>query len=603
MNFVRIFMVIAVLMMYASADMLQPLPVEKVKVQGEMGRRIDVTIYNNTMVMDIDNEFLKPFIRRADEGGYVGIGKTIDALVRFARYTNDPQVIARKEYVVKTILDTQGKDGYIGMVNVRNRVWSLWDIHEMAYLVYGLLMDYRFFGNAGALEGAKNLGDFLVREMSPHPGRVPGAGDVCWEMGTTGVETAMLCLYEDTKDTKYLEFVKNYMKLEQWDGPIVKGRWGTIQGHAYAHLKRCMAKMQLNRIEPNQEWLKPSRKVLDFILNSNGMVVIGTCGQHECWHDTHEGSANLGETCMTAYLIRWWDELLRETNDSKYGDLMERAIYNALFGAQSLDGRKIRYYTPFEGKRVYFDKDSYCCPCNFRRIMAELPQMIYYTLGDKGIYVNLFTPSVTDVSVEGTTVLLEQETNYPSDGIVRIKIKEIPQEKAFAISFRVPSWCKEVKARIDNGEWMVKDSLAGKVWTITNSWKKDSVLEIDLGMRTRIISGVQAQAGRVAIMYGPQVFCLSRKSNPALVEKDLRLITIDPKTLEGPFPDGTVRKGGMKFTVKGWDTLNWYPLVNYDYEQIVLTEFPDPDGELTYFHVPNPEDSSFEKDEFSGMNL
>ncbi|HOK09617.1 MAG TPA: glycoside hydrolase family 127 protein [Candidatus Hydrogenedens sp.] len=603
MDFMSISLMFVLMTMGAFEDMFKPIPLDAVKVSGEMGRRIDMTIYNNTMVMDIDGEFLEPFIKKENgEGGYVGIGKTIDALVRFAKYTNDPKVIERKNHVVKTLLDAQEKDGYIGLFKEGARVWRLWDIHEIAYIIYGLVMEYRFFGDESALEGARKAGDYLIQNMSPYPGRIPGDGDICWEMGTTGVETAMLCLYEDTKDAKYLDFVKNYMKLDQWDGPIIKGRWGTIQGHAYAHLKRCMAKMQLNRIETNMDLLKPSSKVLDFILKNNGLVIIGTCGQHECWHDTQEGSCNLGETCMTAYLIRWWDEWLRETGNPKFGDLMERAIYNALFGAQSLDGRKIRYYTPFEGKRVYFDQDSYCCPCNFRRIISELPQMIYYT-NDKSIYINLFTPSKASLTVDNTPIEIEQETNYPSDGIVKIKISKIPKEMAFPISFRVPSWCKEIKTRIDNGDWIVKDDLAGGILAIGSSWKKGSVLEIDLGIRTRIIRGVQAQAGRVAVMYGPQVFCVSKKSNPALEDKDLRNLTIDPKTLEGPFPDDTVRKGGLKFTVKGWNTLSWYPLVKYDYENIVLTEFPDPDGEITYFHVPNPEDPLFEQDEFIGFDL
>ncbi len=588
--------------MGASMD-LESVPLDWVKVGGEIGRRIDITIYNNTMVMDIDGEFLVPFVKKENVGGgYIGIDKTIDALVRFAKYTNDPKVIERKDHVVKTLLDAQEKDGYIGLFKKSDRVWKLWDIHEIAYIIYGLLMEYRFFKNESALEGARKAGDYLIQNMSPYPGRIPGDGDVCWEMGTTGVETAMLCLYEDTKDPKYLDFVKSYMKLDQWDGPIIKGRWGHIQGHAYAHLKRCVAKMQLNRIETNLDLLKPGRKVLDFILKDNGMVIIGTCGQHECWHDTQEGSANLGETCMTAYLIRWWDECLRETNNSKFGDLMERAIYNALFGAQLLDGRRIRYYTPFEGKRVYFDQDCYCCPCNFCRIIAELPQMIYYTK-DNSIYINLFTPSKATLTVDNTPIEIEQETNYPSEGVVKVKINEIPYEKAFPIAFRVPLWCKEVKARINNGDWMVKNDLTGNIWSIENSWEKGSILEINFDMKMRVIRGTQAQAGRVAIMYGPQVFCVSRKANPQLANKDLRLITIDPKSIEGPFPDDTVRKGGLKFTVKGWDTLNWYPLVKYDYENIILTEFPNPDGEMTYLHVINPDDPIIEDDEFWGLSM
>ncbi|OQB35667.1 MAG: hypothetical protein BWY09_02214 [Candidatus Hydrogenedentes bacterium ADurb.Bin179] len=45
----------------------------------------------------------------------------------------------------------------------------------------------------------------------------------------------------------------------------------------------------------------------------------------------------------------------------------------------------------------------------------------------------------------------------------------------------------------------------------------------------------------------------------------------------------------MSCSIKAWRTTTWYPQAGYDYE-LKLTEFPDPDGEMTYFHVPNPND-------------
>jgi len=580
-------------------DVLFPVPLESVKVGGEIGRRVDVTIYNNTMVMDIDGEFLKPFVEKKQSEGYVGIGKTIDALVRFAKYTNDPKVIERKEYVVRRLLGTQEKDGYMGIIKPKNRVWKLWDVHELSYIISGLLTDYRFFENRDALEGAKKAGDYLIMQMSPYPGRVPGDGDICWEMGTTCLESAILGLYECTNDRKYLDFVKKYIKLDRWDGPIVKGRWGNIQGHAYAHMKRCMAKMQLGKIEQNEEMLIPARKVNDFLINRNGLVIIGTCGQHECWHDTHEGSANLGETCATAYLIRWWDDWLKLTGNSQFGDLMERAIYNALFGAQSPDGRKIRYYTPFEGERLYFDKDSYCCPCNYRRIIAELPQMVYYT-DKKSIFVNLYSTSQALLELEGSKVSIQQETDYPSSGNVRIFVQST-QPKEYVISLRIPMWCKNVHVKVNGELWTGSEVVSGSWFKIQKQWGEKEIIELEMEMKPRFIRGVQAQAGRVALMYGPQVFCVSKKANPKLADVNLRLITIVPKALEGPFPDDTIRKGGVKFILKGWNTLSWYPLTKYDFEDIVLTEFPDPDGQITYLHLPNSEDPQIENDEILGM--
>ena len=132
---------------------------------------------------------------------------------------------------------------------------------------------------------------------------------------------------------------------------------------------------------------------MDFLTRQDGLVITGACGYQECWHDNQQGFFKLGETCATAYLIRLLDNMLRLEGDTLYGDMMERTIYNALFAAQSPDGRNLRYYSPFEGKRVYFDKDTYCCPCNFRRIIAELPTMVYYRCGG-GLAINLYTTSI-----------------------------------------------------------------------------------------------------------------------------------------------------------------------------------------------------------------
>ena len=41
---------------------------------------------------------------------------------------------------------SQEPDGYLGMLIPASRMWELWDIHEMGYLIYGLTSDFRFFG-------------------------------------------------------------------------------------------------------------------------------------------------------------------------------------------------------------------------------------------------------------------------------------------------------------------------------------------------------------------------------------------------------------------------------------------------------------------------
>lgn len=578
----------------ADGDVLRPLELRHVKVGGEIGRRIDVTVENNLLVLDADKDFLRPFQIRKKHGGYIGLGKLIDALVRFAAYTDDARVLERKRHVVQSILATQEDDGYIGMFAEKSRLWALWDIHEMAYLIYALTMDYRFFGEAASLDAARKAADYIIRGWSAEPERKPGDGSITVYMAVTGLEPALLALHAACGDQRYLDFCVGQRQLPEWDGPIVLGRWGPIQGHAYAYLCRCVAQLRLYRLQPDARLLRPAHRALEFMTRQDGLAITGTCGQHECWHDSQEGLANLGETCATAYLIRFLGEVLRLEGKAKYGDLMERAIHNALFAAQSPDGRRIRYYVPFEGPRVYFDGDTYCCPCNYRRIVAELPQMIYYQSGE-GITVNLYAESTAETTLDdGTKLAIQQETDYPRSGRVCITL-EAGKAASFALRLRIPRWCEKAAVQV-NGQSLAGPVVPGTFFVIARKWRRGDRVEVDMPMVLRLVRGRKAQSGRAAVMYGPTVFCLNRANNGALKDENLRVITIDPATLAGPFPDDSVHPKGLACTVKAWRTTNWYPMAKHDWT-LRLTEFPDPGGNATYFHLPNPNDPALAADE------
>ena len=579
----------------AEAGMLQRIPTDRIRVEGEIGRRIEVTVENNLLKLDLDHDFLDPFRTPTAQGGYVGLGKTIDAFVRLAAHTQNPQLLERKRYLVAETISTQSEDGYIGMMAPEARLWTLWDIHEMAYLIYGLTMDHRFFGEDASLAAARKLADFILAGWHTHE-RSPGDGSITEYMAVTGLENALIALFQQTSDRKYLDYAADFRGLSKWDGPIVLGRWGPIQGHAYAYLCRSLAQLRLNQIAPQETLLAPTKRAMDFLLRDDGLAITGTCGQHECWHDTQEGAANLGETCATAYLLRWWDEQCRMEPKAVYGDLMERAIHNALFAAQSPDGRKIRYYAPFEGPRVYFNGDTYCCPCNFRRIIGELPQMIYYT-GDGGLYVNLYTPAQATFSLAGQEMKVEQVTDYPHDAEVTLRIS--PEASAtFTLHLRIPDWCADATVEV-NGETAAGDIQAGAFFPLSRTWQPGDSVTLHLPMHPRLVAGRKSQAGRAAIMVGPLVFCLNPERNPDLGGQDLQQLTIDPATLSGPLPDDSVHPGGLACTVKAWRTTSWYPQAGHDYT-LTLTEFPDPDGQAAYFHVPNPNDPALKPEPLLG---
>ena len=578
----------------AASDQLTALPPGTVKLGGEMGRRIDVTVNNNLLVIDVENDFLKPLRERKQGSGYTGIGKLIDASVRLALYTKDEQVLALKRHIVSEVLNTQEPDGYIGYIIPGKRVWTLWDFSEIVYIIYGLSMDHRYYSEAASLRGAQKLADFLIKTWTASPQAEFGKPEICVQMPIVGFDNAMLALGEETADPKYVAFLREVRKTVGWDDRIVLGRWGLVQGHVYTYLAQNVGMLRLDRMQPDTTLVEPTRNLRRFLQEGNGLTITGAIGDHECFHNTQQGTINLGETCATTYTLFWLDELLRREGHADYGDMMERVIFNTLFGAQSNEGRHLRYYTAFDGPRQYFSKDTYCCPNNYRRGIATLPDHIYYRVG-KGLAVNLYTESSTSVKREdGLTVNLRQETKYPSAGQITIHV-EPSRASAFPLWLRIPAWCSEHKVSV-NGEPILHDAAPGQFLVLDREWRSGDQVTLDLPMKPRWIKGRQAQLGHVALMHGPQVFCLNRARNPQLKDIDLRLVVIDPATLDGPVTDDSVRPGGLAFRVKAWKPGGWYPFEEYAYT-LTLTEFPDPGGEATFFMVPNPNDSQFLDDD------
>ena len=139
-------------------------------------------------------------------------------------------------------------------------------------------------------------------------------------------------------------------------------------------------------------------------------------------------------------------------------------------------------------------------------------------------------------------------------------------------------------------------SPGGTYFALTRRWQAGDQIELEMPMPFRLVRGRQSQLGRVAVMRGPVVFCLSRQRNPDLGTIDPRLITLVPSSLQGPTRDDAVRPGGMACRVQAWKPGSWYPSARPEL-RLGLTEFADPSAECIYFHVPDPNAREFTDDE------
>ena len=87
--------------------------------------------------------------------------------------------------------------------------------------------------------------------------------------------------------------------------------------------------------------------------------------------------------------------LLRVTRDPRYGDSMERMMYNTILGALPLqrDGRSF-YYSDYnlQGSKVYCDHRWPCCSGTHPQVAADY-RINTYLRDPQGIFVALYIPS------------------------------------------------------------------------------------------------------------------------------------------------------------------------------------------------------------------
>ncbi len=254
---------------------------------------------------------------------------------------------------------------------------------------------------------------------------------------------------------------------------------------------------------------------------------IGSIRFHEQYGAPYElpNLSAWGETCAAFGNFVWNHRLALLHRDGRYGDMMERVLYNGFLVGVSMTGDRFFYQNPLKSFGNY-ERFAWinvpCCPPNVIRLLASLGNYIY-SQDPQGIYVNLFIASRADISLGGNEVSLEQKTNYPWDG--RIRLELTPARPArFSVHLRAPGWARnqpmpgELYQYLDetdddvtleiNGE-PVEAPVEQGYLSIERQWEKGDVVELDFPMPVRRVvahDNVLDDRGRVALERGPLVY-------------------------------------------------------------------------------------------------
>jgi DUF1680 family protein len=198
--------------------------------------------------------------------------------------------------------------------------------------------------------------------------------------------------------------------------------------------------------------------------------------------------------------------LLRVTRDGRYGDSLERILYNTVLGAKPLqaDGRAF-YYSDYNlaGRKTYFPDAWPCCSGTLPQVTADYHVLPYFH-DHQGLYVNLYLPSTLRwTAPDGAQVAFTQETQYPLESKILLRIRT-SRPSTFPIRLRIPEWAGGgafLRVKGTPAPLQVSKGFA----TIAQTWKDGDILELDLPLRLNLKPIDDAHSETVALQRGPLV--------------------------------------------------------------------------------------------------
>jgi DUF1680 family protein len=192
------------------------------------------------------------------------------------------------------------------------------------------------------------------------------------------------------------------------------------------------------------------------------------------------------------------------TGDAKYGDGLERVLFNTILGSLDPDDDGgYFYYSDYQAKarKGYYRQKWPCCAGTLLQSVADFPLNLYFQDGG-GVYVNLYGGSELRWKAKNTPVTLTQKTAYPESEEITIRVDpESPAE--FALRLRIPSWLQQPAQVSLNGKKVDVKAERGTFAALNRRWRKGDTVALRFPFPARAIAIEERAPDMVAAMRGP----------------------------------------------------------------------------------------------------
>jgi hypothetical protein len=491
--------------------------------------------------------------------------KWIEAAAAVYFVTSDPELDRTMDQWIEVIAKAQAADGYIStqiqLTDVER--WQEVKYHElynMGHLLTAACIHHRATGKDNFLSIARKLGDYLCTVFLPRPEELAHFG-----FNPSNIMGAAE-LYRTTGDPKYLRLAKTFVDMrgsapggsDQNQAKVPLRQEQEAVGHAVTAAYLWCGAADVYAETGEQALLDALSRLWEDVTERKMYITGGTAALHtgeadrrllrrwprDSVHEAFGAPYQLpnrtayNETCANIANAMWNWRMLALTGEAKYAEVMERVLYNSMLSGIGIEGRDFFYTNPLrrsDGQPLLSQDSSarwpdttpaspvhcFCCPPNVARTLAELNGWAY-GVNEDVVWIHLYGSNVLDSRLPGGgEIRLVQETQYPWDGQVTIKIEKAPQRE-LGLRLRVPGWAQGATIQV-NGEAAGIEIEPPVYVELRRRWIAGDTIRIDLPMDAVLIEAhplVEETRNHAAVMRGPIVYCLESVDLPAGVALD-----------------------------------------------------------------------------------
>lgn len=490
------------------------------------------------------------------------VAKWLEGVAFYLEINSDPELERIADEAIEIIGKAQQEDGYLNtyyiLAEPGKRWSSLRDRHELycaGHFVEAAVAYYNATGKDRLLKIICRYVDLICDTFGREEGKIPGYP------GHPELELALVKLYRVTGEKRYLDLA-TYFVDERGQRPlyfdIEKDRPGytsafdprifnhtyyqvhapireqkTAEGHAVRNAYLFSGVADVAYETGDEELLKTCEEIFENIAQKRMYITgsIGSSASGERFSTDYDlpNHSNYSESCASIALAMFAQRMFEIERDSKYADVMERALYNTVLAGISLEGNRFFYVNPLEVipdvdeknndlQHVKTERQKWfgcaCCPPNIIRTLASMGQYIY-GVDDDSLFVNLYISNQSSCQIGERKVDLSVQTLYPFKGEIEIKIKT-DSDKPFTLALRLPQFAFLNRLTVGGAPAHVK--MEKGYLKLERNWKGETVIRMLLDMPVlRIYANpkVRADIGKVALVKGPVVYCLEEADNGA----------------------------------------------------------------------------------------